>query len=158
MGNENFLVPIKQVNNNAMQSVVNNDVPKKESESIFDDLQTSNNEENLVAIEDVDEEDKNNISNIIKKTIDNISKMVDYNLLSKEDSKYTVNGEIDQDFRQGNAADCVLLAGMYSLSRTEEGRAIIKDAITINYDEDWNTESYDVYFKGLDKTYNIPAE
>ena len=158
MGNEDFLVSIKQVNNNTVQSVVNNDVPKKETESIFDDFQTSNNEDNLVAIEDVDEEDKNNISNIIKKTIDNISKMVEYNLLSKEDSKYTVNGEIDQDFKQGNVADCVLLANLYSLSRTQDGAAIIKDAIKINYDEGGATESYDVYFKGLDKTYNIPVE
>lgn len=82
----------------------------------------------------------------------------DYNILSKEDPKYTVNGEIDQDFSQGNVADCMLLAGLYSLSRSDAGRAIIKDAISINYDENGNTKSYDVYFKGLDKTYNIPVE
>lgn len=89
---------------------------------------------------------------------DELLKWYDYNILSKEDPKYTVNGEIDQDFSQGHVADCALLAGLYSLSRTEGGKNIIKDAISINYDENGNTESYDVYFKGLDKTYNIPVE
>ena len=89
---------------------------------------------------------------------DELLKIEDYKKLSQEDPKYTVNGEIDQDFYQGNAADCVLLANLYSLSRSENGKAIIKDAIKINYDENGNTTSYNVYFKGLDKTYNIPVE
>ena len=84
--------------------------------------------------------------------------MFDYTKLSKEDSKYAVNGEIDQDFNQGQIGDCVLLADLYSISSTQKGQDIIKDAIKINYDKKGNPESYNVYFKGYDKTYNITHE
>ncbi len=156
-------------------------------QSVFDEINVSScnaekNNGNLVEIKDVEDSENNkqslfqrfwqalfplkttiedDIVNLEKNTnvnADDLLKIQDYNKLSQEDPKYTVNGEIDQDFSQGNAADCVLLASLYSLSRSEDGAAIIKDAIKINYDEYGATKSYDVYFKGLDKTYNIPVE
>lgn len=105
-----------------------------------------------------DKSEKSENSEEVEKPTKISQKIKDYQELSKEDPKYTVNGKIDQDFHQGSVADCMLLSSMYSLSRTEGGSKIIQDAIKTNYDENGNTKSYDVYFKGLDKTYNIPVE
>ena len=80
-----------------------------------------------------------------------------YKLVSIKDIN-DVNGEIDQDFKQGQIGDCVLLASLYSLSSTQKGQDIIKDAIKINYNEKGELESYDVYFRGYDKTYSITHE
>ena len=65
------------------------------------------------------------------------------------------NGEIDVDFSQGNIGDCALLSSVYSLSLSEEGFNAIKDAITINVNSAGEVESYDIYFEGVDETYNI---
>lgn len=64
-----------------------------------------------------------------------------------------VNGKIDEGVFQGNTGDCWLLSGILSLSYTEEGSKLIKDAISKNPDG-----SYNVYFQGADKTYTISQD
>ena len=129
--------------------------------SIFSEINslsqnTKTSEDNLVEIKEQqnNEEKKGWLEKLWEKAL----KIFDYTKLSKEDSKYAVNGEIDQDFNQGQIGDCVLLADLYSISSTQKGQDIIKDAIKINYDKKGNPESYNVYFKGYDKTYNITHE
>lgn len=61
-----------------------------------------------------------------------------------------VNGIIDEAVFQGNAGDCWLISGILSLSYTDEGKDLIQDAISKNPDG-----SYNVTFKGVDKTYTI---
>ena len=47
---------------------------------------------------------------------------------------------------------------LYSLSNTEEGAKIIKEAITINENSFGKVESYDVYFKGIDETITVTKD
>ena len=54
---------------------------------------------------------------------------------------------------QGEKGDCWLLATLNSLSSTEEGQKIIKDAITKNSDG-----TYSIEFKGVDKKVKITQE
>ncbi len=63
-----------------------------------------------------------------------------------------VNGEID-DSRQGQQGDCWLLSGLNSLSYSEKGREIIKNAIKNNEDG-----TYTVDFKGIDTEVTITKE
>ncbi|MBQ9149999.1 hypothetical protein IJX73_03615 [bacterium] len=65
---------------------------------------------------------------------------------------YDINKEID-DYFQGSIGDCWLLAGLDALSNSSYGREVIKNAITINDDN-----TYSVYFKGIDETFNISEE
>lgn len=71
---------------------------------------------------------------------------------------------INIDFKIGNSkqkiengigkdGDCWLLSGLNSLSYTDEGAEMIKNAMTIK-----NDGSIDIYFKGIDKTYNVTLD
>ncbi len=64
-----------------------------------------------------------------------------------------VNGLIDEAVFQGNSGDCWLISGILSLSYTDEGENLIQNAISKNSDG-----SYNVSFKGVDKTYKITEE
>ncbi|MBR5303794.1 MAG: hypothetical protein IKU37_03100 [Candidatus Gastranaerophilales bacterium] len=71
---------------------------------------------------------------------------------------YDVNGELDEEIHQGNMEDCGLIAVCTSLASSEEGRKIIKDSISINYNENNEIESYSITFQGIDETYIITKE
>lgn len=64
-----------------------------------------------------------------------------------------VNGEIDEAVFQGYEGDCWLISGILSLSYTDEGSKLIKNAISENKNGD-----YEVYFKGIDRTYTVTKE
>ncbi len=68
-------------------------------------------------------------------------------------SNLNINGKIDSEVTQGNTGDCWLIAALYSMSSTEEGKQIIKDAITVNSDN-----SVTVTFAGLGVSYTITRE
>lgn len=70
----------------------------------------------------------------------------------KNDGEYDINGEID-DSKQGKIGDCWLLSGLNSLSYSEEGREIIKNAIKDN-----DNGSYTVTFDGLGVSYTVTKE
>lgn len=74
-----------------------------------------------------------------------------------EDSN-VINGEIDEVFKQGQQGDCVFLSTLLSFSQTPEGREIIKNAISVNKDENGEIESYDVTFQGINKTYSFAKQ
>ncbi len=65
---------------------------------------------------------------------------------------FDINGEIG-DFEQGQVDDCWLLTSLNSLSYSEKGREILKDAIKENKDG-----SYTVIFKGLNFSCTITKE
>lgn len=69
------------------------------------------------------------------------------------DANNGVNGEIDEGVFQGKQGDCWLISGILSLSYTDEGKEIIKNAISQNENGD-----YEVYFKGIDKTYTVTKD
>jgi len=64
-----------------------------------------------------------------------------------------VDGEI-KDFEQGARGDCYLLAGLASLSHSEQGRKAIKDAVSV----DEKTGNVTIEFKGINKSYTITPE
>jgi len=64
-----------------------------------------------------------------------------------------VNGEIDEAVFQGNTGDCWLISGILSMSYTDDGAELIKNAITKNDDG-----SYTVKFDGVDKEYTITED
>ena len=79
---------------------------------------------------------------------------------SKTDSVFyeetaPVNGQIDETFFQGNVGDCALLSSLYALSLTDNGKQAISNSIKLNKNSSGQTNSYDVYFEGVDETYNI---
>lgn len=65
---------------------------------------------------------------------------------------FDINGEIEAS-KQGLLNDCGTLSGINSLSFTEEGKRVIKNAISL--DDKGNVV---VYFKGVDKKYTITPE
>ncbi|MCD7879908.1 MAG: C2 family cysteine protease [Candidatus Gastranaerophilales bacterium] len=69
------------------------------------------------------------------------------------DTNININGEIDEPVYQGKTGDCWFLSGILSLSYTDRGQEILKNAISQNDNGD-----YEVYFKGMDKTYTITQE
>ncbi len=69
-----------------------------------------------------------------------------------KDNNIAIDGNIDYT-RQSLEGNCWLLSGLNSLSYTEEGKDAIKDAISVNDDG-----SVDVYFKGIDKSYNVTLD
>ena len=69
------------------------------------------------------------------------------------DENKGVNGQIDEAVFQGQEGDCWLISGILSLSYDDKGQELIKDAISKNPDG-----SYNVYFKGVDKSYTITKE
>lgn len=64
-----------------------------------------------------------------------------------------VNGKIDDGFYQGTKGDCWLLSGVLSLSYTNDGKELIKNAIS----KDTNG-NYQVYFRGLNKSYTVTEQ
>ena len=122
-------------------------------------LQTQNEEENYfvnnssngVVLEDVQDEEKFNFRVFLEEAIHSIKEFFGFKDTNYENSDYSVNGIIYKDFQQGLLGDCSLLGTLYSLSNTEEGAKIIKEAITINENFFGKVESYDVYFKGIDE-------
>ncbi len=74
-----------------------------------------------------------------------------------DEEEYEVNGELDMEIQQGQMEDCGLISICNSISQSEEGKELIKSAISTNYDDEGNIESYNVYFKGLDETYTVSA-
>jgi hypothetical protein len=63
------------------------------------------------------------------------------------------DGYIDNDTKQQSEGDCVFLSTTRGISQTDQGRADIKNAIKANDDG-----SYDVQFKGSDKSYHVSKE
>lgn len=96
---------------------------------------------------------------------------INNNPQTDNNNKKEVTGEellkdagINIDFKIGNSrqkiengigrdGDCWLLSGLNSLSYTDEGSEMIKNAMTVNDDG-----SIDIYFKGIDTTYNVTLE
>lgn len=72
------------------------------------------------------------------------------NISSEND--YIVNGIINP-CSQGQTGDCWLIAAINALSHSKCGQEVIKNAIKKN-----NDGSYEVYFKGINKTYSISEE
>jgi len=64
-----------------------------------------------------------------------------------------VNGEFDEQIKQGGTGDCWLISGLLALNSTPEGKQIIKDSITVNDDG-----SVTVDFKGVGASYTISPE
>ena len=64
-----------------------------------------------------------------------------------------INGEIDENVKQGGTGDCWLLTGVLALNSTEAGKQIIKNSIQSNPDG-----SVTITFKGLGVSYTISAE
>ena len=64
-----------------------------------------------------------------------------------------VNGEFDEQIRQGGTGDCWLISGLLALNSTPEGKQIIKDSITVN-----DNGSVTVSFKGVGVSYTITPE
>ncbi|MBR1908458.1 hypothetical protein IJ818_05945 [bacterium] len=62
------------------------------------------------------------------------------------------NGKLDGTFKQGNTGDCWLLAGIQSLSMTQEGKAILEKSVKV--DAQGNAT---VTLNGVGKTYKITA-
>lgn len=74
------------------------------------------------------------------------------NTKTETENDYIENGIINPCF-QGQTGDCWLIAAINALSLSKCGQEIIKNAIKKN-----NDGSYDVYFKGINKTYSISEE
>jgi|GEM_PF-3004367 len=64
------------------------------------------------------------------------------------------DGYIDNDTKQQSEGDCVFLSTTRGLSQTDQGRTDIKNAIGKENDDG----SYDVKFKGSDKSYHVSKE
>ena len=173
MGREN-LTPIETFNSanslslpNSDTQIINTAKNENAGQSVFlnsEICSTLNNKNSYISVqEDGNDEKESDNLNIFEKLANFFKKpsifekSLEENLVSIKDIN-DVNGEIDQDFKQGQIGDCVLLASLYSLSSTQKGQDIIKDAIKINYNEKGELESYDVYFRGYDKTYSIAHE
>ncbi len=62
-----------------------------------------------------------------------------------------LNGEFDADFSQGVSGVCYLASGVKGLMQTEEGRELLKEALSYDESEGVGT----VNFKGLDKSYSF---
>ncbi len=76
--------------------------------------------------------------------------------LNNGEIEYTDNFDINSQIeasKQGALGDCWFLAGVNSLSYSENGKEIIKDSIINN-----NDGTYTVNFKGADVAYTIPGE
>jgi len=93
----------------------------------------------------------------IKAKIDKIVKTYDskkdYNVGLASDESVNINREIDERVAQQGTGDCYLLATLNSLSKTPQGKEIIKNAITNN-----NDGSYTVNFAGVGKAYTFNTE
>lgn len=100
----------------------------------------------------------NNYSNYFKyiKEDDTAQDVTPYS--RKRNEAANANGEIDSIFGQGNLQDCVLLSTVYGLSLTEKGSDAIRDAISINRDENGNVTGYNVTFKGTGESYHITQD
>ena len=85
-------------------------------------------------------------------TLSSIKEVKEQNEVNKKQNSNGVNGEIDNS-KQGRTGDCWLLAAVNSLSYSEKGRQIIKDAITVNDDN-----TYSVEFKGVGTTIVISED
>lgn len=68
---------------------------------------------------------------------------------NKANTNFDINGLIE-GFEQGQTGDCWLLSSLESLSNSEEGQKLLKDAIQINDDG-----TYTVKFNGADWAINI---
>ena len=83
------------------------------------------------------------------------------NNANKSEKKYGVrsdrndgpNGEIDESIFQKNTGDCWLLASVLSLNESKKGKEMLKNAISKNENGNW-----EVYFNGLDKSYEVTQE
>ena len=85
-------------------------------------------------------------------TLSSIKEVKEQSEVYKKQNSNGVNEEID-DSKQGRTGDCWLLATVNSLSYSEKGRQIIKDAITVNDDN-----TYSVEFKGVGTTIVISED
>lgn len=63
------------------------------------------------------------------------------------------NGQIDENFSQGNTGDCWLLASIISINNTPMGKEILNKSLEVN-----NDGSVTVHLKGVNKTYIISKE
>lgn len=84
-----------------------------------------------------------------KKNNEETSSVFDDDATNKQNN---VNGVLDEAIYQGEYGDSWLLSGLLSMSYTESGAEVIKESITSNSDG-----SVDLYFKGLDKGYNVSS-
>ena len=64
-----------------------------------------------------------------------------------------INGEFDEQIKQGGTGDCWLISGLLALNATDEGKQIIKDSISVNDDG-----SVTVNFRGVNASYTITPE
>lgn len=156
----------------------------KESITLQKVLEEKENFEILESIKDAEEKEKNNlIGNFFNKITSFLKSVFSFQKSEKDSAqkvettdiiaiqkdvsnklvpienldKNRINGEIDEAFKQGHIGDCTLLASLVSLANTEQGEELIKNAISKNYSDSGKIESYNVYFKGLNKTYCITA-
>lgn len=63
------------------------------------------------------------------------------------------NGQIDENFSQGNTGDCWLLAAIISINNTPKGKEILNNSLKVNDDG-----SVRVHLKGVNRTYTISKE
>lgn len=63
------------------------------------------------------------------------------------------NGQIDENFQQGNTGDCWLVASIVVLNNTPKGREILNETVKLNSDG-----SVTVHLKGVNKRYTISRE
>ncbi len=98
------------------------------------------------------------ISNTLQKTFSKTTSDVGDKLIRAKDSIHSsifkCNGKIDENVYQGAIGDCWLISGVLALNNTDEGKEIIKNAISKTSDG----KGYEVYFKGVDKSYTVSKE
>ena len=174
------MINVSDITNNWIkQKSYNNEYNNETDDYSFIIFNASNEEGNGNKADDIDvmdhrEEDgiwdkaKNYFKKIFKRpdfevsqkdNVISVKRYYSYNLSTTTDfTFYDVNGELDEEIRQGQMEDCALISTCVSIASTEEGKDIIKDSISINYGDENKVESYNVYFKGLDETYTITQE
>ena len=72
-------------------------------------------------------------------------------LLKCEGNETPANGKIDEKFRQGEQGDCWLIAGIQSIVRNDEIKALLENCIEVRENGDIK-----VTLKGVDVSYIIP--
>ena len=176
--NNIFFNFFKNVNNIQQPQIVNNDVMQFDFSKFFSNCTNSNMNSNcyLEAPEGLTQFSFNgasldifrnkdkyktqfvypqnfNMNEFMDKCVNFKSNRPDPVQLSPESAKGTINGTIDETVVQGRTGDCWLISSLLSLSKNDQGRKVISDAITQNSDG-----SVTIDFKGVGVSYTLTKD